>query len=211
VTTGSRDESSFSFAAKLMFSGDKYSSFKRLFERDAPVSRLNDRPLLAAALALALGVPAHGAALNEPSSMPQRILAAQNALRAEAGVAPLVWDPALGQDAAGYALQLALTNNFHHSDRRARPNVGENLWMGSHGYFSYEAMVGGWASEKRFFVPGTFPNNSRTGNWFDVAHYTQIVWPTTTRVGCALASNARNDFLVCRYSPAGNIDGRLVG
>jgi hypothetical protein len=37
-----------------------------------------------------------------------------------------------------------------------------------------------------------------------------MVWPTTTRVGCAVASNAANDFLVCRYSPAGNIDGRSV-
>jgi hypothetical protein len=72
-------------------------------------------------------------------------------------------------------------------------------------------MVGGWGSEKRFFVRGAFPNNSRTGNWFDVGHYTQIVWPTTTRVGCAVASNGRNDYLVCRYSPAGNIDGRVVG
>jgi hypothetical protein len=27
-------------------------------------------------------------------------------------------------------------------------------------------------------------------------------------MGCAMASNARNDYLVCRYSPAGNIVGR---
>jgi hypothetical protein len=38
-----------------------------------------------------------------------------------------------------------------------------------------------------------------------------MIWPTTTRVGCALASTPRTDYLVCRYSPAGNIDGRWVG
>ena len=38
----------------------------------------------------------------------------------------------------------------------------------------------------------------------------QMIWPTTTHVGCALASNARSDYLVCRYSPAGNIDGRQL-
>ena len=83
--------------------------------------------------------------------------------------------------------------------------------MGSHGVFSVEAMVGGWASEKRWFAPGTFPSVSRTGNWMDVAHYTQMIWPATQRVGCALASTGRVDYLVCRYATAGNIDGRAVG
>ena len=175
------------------------------------MSRLIKLPQLAATCGLALQAPAFGAAMNDASSMPARILAAQNALRQQAGVQPLVWDPALGQAAANYAFQLAATNTFQHSDRHARPGIGENLWMGSHGVFSYETMVGGWGLEKRFFVRGTFPNNSRTGNWYDVGHYTQIVWPTTTRVGCAVASNARNDYLVCRYSPAGNIDGHPVG
>lgn len=72
-------------------------------------------------------------------------------------------------------------------------------------------MVGAWASEKRMFAPGVFPAVSRTGNWIDVAHYTQMIWPTTQRIGCALASTGRTDYLVCRYSPAGNVDGRWVG
>ena len=71
-------------------------------------------------------------------------------------------------------------------------------------------MVGRWESEKRNFVPGIFPNVSRTGNWYDVSHYTQVIWPTTTRVGCALASNRTTDYLVCHYAPAGNIDGVRV-
>ena len=122
----------------------------------------------------------------------------------------MVWDPALGTAAAKYAVQLAMTNNFQHSDRSARAGTGENLWMGTRGAFSIERMVADWASERRLFMPGAFPNNSRSGNWHDIGHYTQIIWPTTTRVGCALASNARIDYLVCRYSPAGNVDGRLV-
>jgi hypothetical protein len=105
---------------------------------------------------------------------------------------------------------LAVTNVFQHSDRRARVGTGENLWMGTRGAYSVETMVGHWASERRYFVPGTFPNNSRSGNWADIGHYTQMIWPTTTRVGCALASNATTDYLVCRYSPAGNIDGRVI-
>ena len=48
---------------------------------------------------------------------------------------------------------------------------------------------------------------SRSGNWEDVGHYTQMIWPGSVRVGCAIRSSASNDYLVCRYSPAGNVMG----
>ena len=145
------------------------------------------------------------------AQFPARILAAHNSERSRAAVAPLVWDNDLGVGAAAYARQLAITGHFAHSNRQARRGIGENLWMGTHGSFPVEAMVGAWASEKRWFRPGRFPNISRTGNWEEVGHYSQMIWPTTTRVGCALASTPRADYLVCRYATAGNIDGRLVG
>ena len=173
------------------------------------MSRWIRLPLTAAALAWGLHAPAV-AASQAAAQFPARMLAAHNAVRAQAGVGPLSWDAALGQAAATYAMQLALTNVFQHSDRHARPNTGENLWMGTRGAFSYEAMIGGWASERRDFVPGIFPAVSRSGNWANVGHYTQMVWPTTTKVGCAVASNSTTDYLVCRYSPAGNIDGKPV-
>lgn len=162
---------------------------------------------LTALLAAALATPAVAASNNVASQFPARVLAVHNAARAEAGVAPLAWDPALGQAAAAYATQLALTNSFQHSNRRARPGTGENLWMGTRGAFSYDAMVGRWAAERSDFVPGVFPAVSRSGNWEKVGHYTQMVWPTTTRVGCAIFA-ADWDYLICRYSPPGNIDGK---
>jgi hypothetical protein len=162
-----------------------------------------------ALLAAAVSMPAH--AQSFAAQFPARILAAHNAERGAARVAPLIWDSTLAAGAAVYAQQLAMSGRFEHSDRHARRGIGENLWMGSHGAFSPEAMVGGWASEKRWFVPGVFPNNSRTGSWEDVGHYTQMIWPSTQRVGCALASTGRIDYLVCRYATAGNMDGRPVG
>ena len=47
-------------------------------------------------------------------------------------------------------------------------------------------LVGFWVEEKQYFQPGTFPNVSRTGQWKDVAHYTQMIWKGTTNVGCAV-------------------------
>ena len=176
------------------------------------MSNIASRALkLAAFMALSLPGAAPAFAASFAAQFPARALAAHNSVRAQAGVAPLVWDKALGNSAAAYAQRLAFTNTFQHSDRKARRGVGENLWMGTRGAFSIERMVSDWASERRMFRAGVFPAVARTGNWADVGHYTQIIWPTTTRVGCALATSSRADYLVCHYSPAGNVDGRPVG
>lgn len=145
------------------------------------------------------------------SQFDARLLAAHNALRARAGVPPLVWDSTLAAGAAVWAQHLAQTGTFVHSDRHARRGIGENMWYGAHGYYSPEQMVSLWGAEARNFFPGTFPNVSRTGQWYDVSHYTQVIWPATTRLGCAVATNGRTDYLVCRYATAGNIDNKSVG
>ena len=145
-----------------------------------------------------------------PADLSIELLNAHNRERAAAHVPPLAWDVSLSQAAAGYARELAAAGTLRHSQRNARPGQGENLWMGTRGAFSVAQMAGSWISEKRFFRPGTFPAVSSTGNWADTGHYSQMIWPTTTRLGCAIASSATEDFLVCRYSPAGNVDGRPV-
>lgn len=164
--------------------------------------------MLAATVLTASATPP--SAPQPPTPLLARVLAAQNRMRAEAGVPPLVWDNSLATGATEWAQHEAATGIFLHSDRHARRGIGENLWYGSHGSHSPEEMVALWGSEKRNFLPGVYPNISRTGNWYDVSHYTQVIWRTTTRVGCALASNARTDYLVCRFAPAGNIDGRRL-
>ena len=144
------------------------------------------------------------------STFPARVLAAQNVLRSQVALPPMAWDPQLAQGAALWAAHLAATNQFQHSDRKARPGIGENLMEGTRGAYSVEAMVAVWAAERANFRPGIFPNVSRTLNWYDVSHYTQVIWPQTRRVGCAIGSNSTTDYLVCRYSPKGNVDGRKV-
>jgi len=138
-----------------------------------------------------------------------RLLAAHNQERALVGAPPLEWDPKLASDAASYGPVLATLRHLVHSPRDARPNERENLAMAWHGTLSPEQLVDMWSREKRLLEPGLFPDVSRTGNWEDVAHYTQMVWPTTTHVGCAIFP-ADWDYLICRYSPPGNKDGKPV-
>jgi hypothetical protein len=170
---------------------------------------MTDRILVAAA-ALFVSVPA---AAQQPGGatgvLAERLLDAHNRERTAVGAAPLVWDAKLAADAASYGPALAALRRLVHSPRESRPGERENLAMVSHGALSAEQLVGMWSREKLLLTPGLFPNVSRTGQWQDVAHYTQMVWPTTTHVGCAIFA-ADWDYLICRYSPPGNKDGKPV-
>jgi hypothetical protein len=150
------------------------------------------------------------AAPQDLGRLPARLLAAHNRERAETGAPPLGWDSGLAAGAAGYARELAPLGRLAHSSIASRPGQGENLWMGTRGAYQLEEMVGHWAAEKSLFRPGTFPQVSRSGNWRDVAHYTQMIWRGTARVGCTLHQGRESDILVCRYAPAGNVVGEAV-
>jgi hypothetical protein len=162
--------------------------------------------LLAASAASAQSYP-QGAT----GELAARILAAHNEQRAEVGAPPLVWDPVLAAHAASYGPVLASIGHLVHSPREGRPGERENLAMAWRGTMSPEQLVDMWSRERRMLEPGSylFPGISRTGRWEDIAHYTQMVWPTTTRVGCAIYS-ADWDYLICRYSPPGNKDGKPI-
>lgn len=140
----------------------------------------------------------------------RQLLDAHNRERALVGVPPLHWDPSLARAAFSYGPTLAATGRLQHSPRASRPGQRENLWRGTAYSFLPAQMVGSWAAERRYFRPGVFPAVSITGNWVDVSHYTQMIWPTTTRVGCAVYRSRQWDYLICRYSPPGNLDGRRV-
>lgn len=170
------------------------------------------------ALVLAIAAPASASNLPSPNwpgpadrgapELRAAVLSAHNAARRQFGVGNVAWNDELAAGAMAHAQYMAATGIYGHDQTPGRrKKAGENLWRGPRGVFSYDIMVGVMVDEARHFRPGAFPDNSRTGNWHDVAHYTQIVWPTTTEVGCALTSSATTDYFVCRYAPTGNKDG----
>lgn len=169
----------------------------------------NYRNLLAALAVAAASAARAQAPEGASGELAARLLAAHNRERALAGAPALQWDETLAAHAASYGPVLASFRALVHSPREGRPGERENLAMAWHGTMSVEGLVGMWSREKQLLQPGLFPAVSRTGQWQDIAHYTQMVWPTTTRVGCAIFSSDW-DYLICRYSPPGNIDGRPV-
>ena len=171
-----------------------------------------------AVLALLSATPLAAASLPNPNwpapadrgqdLLRNTVLTAHNRARADFGVAPVAWSEELAAGAMAHAQYMATTGIYGHDQTPGRrKKAGENLWRGTRGVFAYDVMVGVMIEESRLFRPGIFPNNSINGDWHAVAHYTQIVWPATTEVGCALASSPTTDYFVCRYAPTGNKDG----
>lgn len=137
-----------------------------------------------------------------------RLLAEHNRERDRMGVPRLAWNDRLALEAEAWARALAQDGGLRHASQSESGGAGENLWMGTAGYSAPENMVGAFVEERRFYRHGKFPEVSQTGNWQDVGHYTQVVWRGTREVGCAVARGEGNDFLVCRYWPAGNWMGQ---
>jgi len=129
------------------------------------------------------------------------LLTLHNQARTEVGVNGLSWS----SDAAAYIQnwvdQLAATSC--HLQHRQPNQYGENLFMGSTGYGVADA-VKMWDSEKKNYNGDPISPS----NFSNVGHYTQMVWRSTTKVGCAKASCNGMLIIGCNYDPQGNMIGQ---
>lgn len=149
---------------------------------------------------------------DQPSDVvEQTLLDEHNSERSVRNVPALVWDNRLEKEAREWAVTLADEGVMYHSTYEGRNKAGENLWAGSAGRFDPAAMMQAFLDERQYFSAGEFPEVTKTGKWQDVGHYTQIIWASTERVGCAIETGEAFDFLVCRYWPSGNMVGVKVG
>lgn len=162
-------------------------------------------------LLLAMASPLLIGSSGMRTSFDERLLATHNRERSMLGVPPLAWDTDLAKGALAWATHLSRTGKFEHSpdDASVEPE-GENIWGGTPRAYMPEQMVGLWIAEKKYFKPGTFPNNSRSGRVADVGHYTQVIWRGTTHVGCGISAAGSDEIMVCRYRTAGNTYGQTV-
>jgi len=136
------------------------------------------------------------------------ILAAHNAYRNDVGSVPLTYSATLAAGARTWAGHVAGTGVLEHSTCGYGENIAAAWPAGS---LSWTDVVDMWGAEKKYFIYGPFGDgSSTTGHWYDVGHYTQIVWDTTTEVGCGKATNVSQnaEYFVCQYNPPGNYRGR---
>lgn len=134
----------------------------------------------------------------------EALLQAHNKARAEVGVGPLMWSKEIAIYAQEWAEHLASTQcrlEHHPRSGTCKHVYGENLFMGTAGYYDVADAVKAWEGEKIYYN-GEALNSS---NWKDSGHYTQVVWKGTTHVGCAKAECKGNMLVVCNYDPPGNV------
>lgn len=156
-----------------------------------------------------LAAPGHHTALAKarrsillkPSDI-DTFLDAHNVVRARHGAAPLTWSFELAIKASVWA-DLCM---MKHSDGLLMSEpYGEHIVAGT-GDFPIRAAVSTFLGDKDQYSPNKPVYN----------HWTQVVWKSTTELGCAISScrNAiengrdRETMYVCLYNPAGNVIGQ---
>jgi len=126
-------------------------------------------------------------------------LSAHNTFRAQHGADPLTWNDTL----ASYAQNWVDACNFVHSGGP----YGENLAAGT-GDFGIAAAIKLWTDE----------SSQYDANDPQPSHFTQVVWKSTTQVGCAVngcngifdPSYGIAQYYTCEYSPPGNYIGEFA-
>ncbi|PKY04712.1 PR-1-like protein [Aspergillus campestris IBT 28561] len=164
----------------------------------------------------------HPPSYTSPSIFRDTVLASTNDYRSSHNASALVWNETLTE----YAADWAGGCKWEHSHG---PH-GENL---AFGYPDPEAAIAAWADESHMYNYDT-----PTGFTEETGHFTQLVWRGTEQMGCAAidcgfrdADSNNNDrktraqkestlgkyemaqgwYVVCEYSPAGNVVGSRGG
>merc|ERR1712019_160789 len=125
-----------------------------------------------------------------------------NAYRRRHGVPAMRWHSGAAAHAQKWCDYLARTGNFKHS---SGSGYGENLYYqgGSWGSQSAtERASDSWYAEEKYYNYNGGGFSMRTG------HFTQMVWKSSTGLGCAESTRGRKTYVCCNYSPPGNFRGR---
>lgn len=141
------------------------------------------------------------------------LVTVHNKWRAEVGVTDkLSYSPSLAVSAQAWADNLKKTNQCKMRHSKPDGKYGENLYWASAlswsdgrkelQQVSPKQVVDSWSGEKADY---DYANNSCAPGKM-CGHYTQVVWRTTTKVGCAMAvcEDTQQQVWVCQYQPAGN-------
>ena len=148
---------------------------------------------------------------NGGGDLESMVLAVHNRERAAVSVPPLIWSDEIASTAQIYADYLHATGKFEHRTAEyiaTHPNDsavwGENLAAryGAPISVPIAQNIQGWIAEKNSFQGLPSATGDET-----IGHYTQMVWKSTTEVGCGTATGNDYDVLVCRYNPPGNSGG----
>jgi pathogenesis-related protein 1 len=129
-----------------------------------------------------------------------------NYWREKVGVSKLTWSDDLAAFAQEWANQLGTEDcDMRHRPRSGKftQKYGENIYWCSGMKATAEMVADSWASELEDYNTNTL--ECEPGKV--CGHYTQMVWSSTTEVGCAMVRCGNQELWVCNYNPPGNYVG----
>lgn len=164
--------------------------------------------LLLVVLSLAAVVSASwpSAAQDKPqSALEPMMISAHNELRQKFNVPPLIWDDGLAASAQEWANKIAASGVLPPA-RRSMSSIGQNVFWGTADQWPPKDVLEVWEAESKNYDRTT--DTCAPGK--KCMHFTQVVWSSTTKLGCGKARSAdgQTDFFVCYYDPAGNYAGQ---
>lgn len=125
---------------------------------------------------------------------------------ASSPIPPLIWDATVANSAQAWA------NNRSYAHGGTNGIYGQNIYAAAGFVPTLEDAANAWVSEQANYH---YASNSCSGV---CGHYTQMVWTSTTKLGCGQAlCTTGNPFgiglgdwtlIVCNYSPPGNYIGQ---
>lgn len=141
------------------------------------------------------------------------MLATHNHARAAVGVAPLAWSDALATEAQQWANQLAAENCTlrYNPDPQRRETTGQNLFhaYGSTPYAGYKRSAADagtrWLRQGEQYDHGSHHCKADLGSLCGA--YLQMIWETTTAMGCGRARCEQAEVWACHYAPRGGQEG----
>lgn len=185
---------------------------------EAPVSTEAPEPTTTAPAADAAwsSAPAAPASGGSVSSYAQSILDQHNNHRANHSASALLWDDKL----AKIAQDIGSSCVYAHDTESGGGGYGQNIGAGASPDSVPALITNEMYNNEIGFFPQPFgqsaPDMSQFEKW---GHFSQIVWKSTTGVGCATVdcsgsglantgSGVSPWFTVCNYSPPGNFAGQ---
>ncbi|XP_022973601.1 basic form of pathogenesis-related protein 1-like [Cucurbita maxima] len=139
-------------------------------------------------------------ALTNAQNTPGDYLALHNRAQAEVSVGPMQWSNTVAAYAQAYEEKRKGDCAMIHSTGP----YGENIVAGYYPEFFRADAVKLRANEKPLY---DHAYNKCVGG--ECGHYTQMVWWSSVRLGCArMRCKANSQFVVCNYDPPGNYIGK---
>ncbi|XP_028625624.1 peptidase inhibitor R3HDML [Grammomys surdaster] len=166
-----------------------------------------------------LGVPRHRRKRHISARDMSALLDYHNHIRASvhppaANMEYMVWDEQLARSAEAWATQCI----WAHGPSQLMKYVGQNLSIHSGRYRSVVDLVKSWSEEKRHYLFPAPKDCTPHCPWLCsgpvCSHYTQMVWASSSRLGCAVHTCSSINvwgstwqqavYLVCNYAIKGN-------